>query len=408
MGSASFRCVLGRVGVAVAALIGLVGFAVTLGAGGAAGSPAPVCSAGTCTVTFSAPGVGQSWVVPAAITSESFTLYGARGFPGNVTLGRGGDGAEVTGALSSAANSTVVIDVGGTPSPGNGGINGGGSSFAGSAGGGGGGTDIAVGANLMLVAGGGGGGGVIGNGCTGDLLGGAGAGGNADSAGGNGTSAVDQTQTLGGGGGGGAGSTAVTANGGVAGLVSGTAPSSDCGLVPVAHTDGGPGFPGGPGQGGQGGRVAPGAYTFNPGGGGGGGYFGGGGGGGSAGDRSAAGSSGGGGGGSSFGAAGTSYHLVSDTANDGSINGGNGEVIITYRPMPTTTTGLFPVAGTGTTAASSTTTSTEPPTTITAPPSTSGGPLPLTGQSTGTGLAVVALLLVAALTAVELRRHIGR
>ncbi|MGH9125905.1 MAG: hypothetical protein ACRDZ8_14435 [Acidimicrobiales bacterium] len=114
----------------MAALIGLVGFGVTLGAGGAGASPAPVCTAGTCTVTFSAPGVGQSWVVPAGITSESFTLYGARGFPGNVTLGPGGDGAEVTGALSSAANTTVVIDVGGTPSSGNGGINGGGSTFA--------------------------------------------------------------------------------------------------------------------------------------------------------------------------------------------------------------------------------------------------------------------------------------
>ena len=47
-------------------------------------------------------------------------------------------------------------------------------------------------------------------------------------------------------------------------------------------------------------------------------------------------------------------------------------------------------------------------TTTTTLPATVSGPLPLTGQSTGTVLAVVAMLLVAALTANELRRQIWR
>lgn len=338
MRAARFRRVLSRAGLAVAALSGLVGYGVTLDAGGADASPAPVCTAGTCTVTFSTPGVGQSWVVPAGVTSASFTLYGAEGGSG-LQAGAAGDGGEVTGMLSLPAATTVTVDVGGKGSVGGpdaGGINGGGSGrFFGF--GGGGGTDIVVGAMTLLVAGGGGGAGSDSIYCAADAAVG-GAGGNADSAGGNGQSVTDQTQTLGGGGGGGAGSTSVTANGGAAGLVLGTPPSQDCGSQIEVHDDGSAGSPGALGQGGNGGPP----LGIDPGdaGGGGGGYYGGGGGGSGAKNLSSIGGGGGGGGGSSFGAAGTDSHLVSDTANDGSINGGNGEVIITYRALVTTGTSV--------------------------------------------------------------------
>jgi len=101
----------------------------------------------TCTVTFSTPAAGQSWVVPTGVTSESFTLYGATG----------GDGARVTGTLSLAAGTPVTVDVGGVGSGGTGGANGGGNAFFGG-GGGGGASDIQLAGADQLVAGGGGGG----------------------------------------------------------------------------------------------------------------------------------------------------------------------------------------------------------------------------------------------------------
>jgi hypothetical protein len=111
-------------------VLGLAAFASSSPA--SAASPTPVCSGGTCTVTFSTAGTGQSWVVPAGVTSESFTLYGAIGGSGEDTVGTatflGGDGAKVTGTLSAGAGTTLTVDVGGAG--GNldrtGGINGGG------------------------------------------------------------------------------------------------------------------------------------------------------------------------------------------------------------------------------------------------------------------------------------------
>ena len=63
-------------------------------AGGAqqalAAGAAPSCANGTCTVTYATPGTGQSFTVPAGVTSLSVKLYGAAG--GTYTA-QGGDGA---------------------------------------------------------------------------------------------------------------------------------------------------------------------------------------------------------------------------------------------------------------------------------------------------------------------------
>src|SRR5580658_5525607 len=72
--------------------------------------PLPVCSAGTCTVTYTQAALDQSWIVPNGVTTESFTLYGAIG--GGACGDLGGAGAEVTGTLSLAAGTTVTVDVG--------------------------------------------------------------------------------------------------------------------------------------------------------------------------------------------------------------------------------------------------------------------------------------------------------
>src|ERR1039457_5856571 len=116
---------LGRLAAAACSILGM-GATALLAMSSPASAGGPVCSGGaedTCTVTFSAPGVGQIWVVPTGVTSESFTLYGAIGAL------NGGDGARVTGTLSLAAGTSVTVDVGGAGSGGTGGINGGGNAF---------------------------------------------------------------------------------------------------------------------------------------------------------------------------------------------------------------------------------------------------------------------------------------
>ena len=150
----------GRIGMAATLAAGVIGFAVFASISAASASPTPVCSGGTCTVTFTTVGVGQSWVVPADVTSASFVLVGAAG--GGDSSVAGGDGAEVTGSLSLTAGTTVTVDVGGgvADDVATGGINGGGAGGGGSGGGGaggGGGTDIELAGVLQLVAGGGGG-----------------------------------------------------------------------------------------------------------------------------------------------------------------------------------------------------------------------------------------------------------
>ena len=77
--------------------------AATVAAAGAAGAgmlaaapqalAAPSCSAGTCTVSFTAPGTGAAFTVPAGVSSLSVTLYGGAGggtsFGGQNVAGRG-------------------------------------------------------------------------------------------------------------------------------------------------------------------------------------------------------------------------------------------------------------------------------------------------------------------------------
>ena len=218
-----------KLGLAVTLVAG-AGFAAPLLAAGPAlaSGPDPVCSAGTCTVSFTTPQTGGEFTVPAGVSSLSVTLYGAVG-GNNVTNDvAGGDGAEVTATLAVSPGQELGVDVGGTGNPageqGVGGDNGGGN--AGSGGGAGGGfTDLAntPGGAQYLVAGGGGGGGVDGVGSasdcfTGNLILAGGAGGNADTAG------------------------------------SGAIALGGEGFVLVGGGPGGPGTSSGPGSGGDGGR----------------------------------------------------------------------------------------------------------------------------------------------------------
>ena len=317
-----------RCAIAGALAIGLAGVALVDANPASAVSPAPVCVGTACTVTFSTPGVGQSWVVPTGVTSASFALYGAVG--GSEGSIPGGDGAKITGTLSVLSGSSLTIDVGGAGSNGfstGGGVNGGGVGAFGSDGGGG--SDVKVGGTDQLVAGGGGGAGESGGGaaCTSPASVTGGLGGNADTAGGPGgplTVGVGPgAGTLGGGQGASPGTTVGGGTGGTGGVASFT--TTTCGANTVTSQNGGSGDPGSANQGGLGG-----------GGGGGGGYFGGGGGGNRSGDNnnpfSDNAGGGGGGGGSSFGIAGSDFVLVSDTANPSnrSLNGGNGEVVISY------------------------------------------------------------------------------
>jgi hypothetical protein len=341
--------------------LGLFGITNLMPVVPASAAPTPVCSAGTCTVTFVTPGGGQSWVVPAGVTTESFTLTGAIG--GSNSDVAGGDGARVTGSLTLAAGTTVTVDVGGAGGPsGDSGINGGGvggpsilgGNGGGGGGGGGGGSDIKVGGTDQLVAGGGGGAGETESGmCQSPEFAPGGAGGNADAPGGDGQAVIVGQATLGGGGGGSAGAPSGNSAAGTAGTA--TLVDAECDQnVPTAT-----GVVGANGTTDQGGGGVAGA-----GGGGGGGFSGGGQGSQAANDQTdEGGGEGGGGGGSSFAGPATGF-TVSDTANpsDGSFNGGDGTVTISYAvaatgptaPVTTPSTPGSPVApATGTAAVSS-------------------------------------------------------
>jgi hypothetical protein len=357
---------LGRLAASAILTPGVLGLAVfASSAPAAAAPPTPMCSGGTCTVTFSTAGTGQSWVVPAGVTSESLTLYGAIGGSGEDTVGSatflGGDGAKVTGTLSAGPGSTLTVDVGGAGSNlgRTGGINGGGTGGDELTGGGGGGTDVQRAGVDQLVAGGGGGAGQGGeNFCGGDGPNdpSAGTGGNAGAGGMNGGLTVVGTSPA-----------SVTFLGGFAGVagessglggLGGTATAAVDPCIPPGTTFAG--AAGGDGTSGQGGSSVSGGG----GGGGGGGLFGGGQGGDGAFDNHVAAvfaGSGGGGGGSSDGV--SSDLVVSPTGNpsDGSFNGGNGEVVISYAdPTATTTTTVATTTTTIAHVAASTSSSTAP------------------------------------------------
>lgn len=315
--------------------LGLVGGVVLttggLAAGGAAGparselaastQPAPVCGASVCTVAYSTPGTGQSFTVPAGVSSLGVTLVGAAGGAGDGGT-PGGDGAKVTATAAVAGGEALEVTVGGEgqsgPAGGRGGVGYGGAggtegSVSQTGGGGGGESGIGAvnGTSIVwaVAAGGGGGGGAAGGESCGDASESGGPGGNAGSPG-----SPGQSSSMGGGGaGGGAGTLEGTGAGGSGGSGGNWCDGSGASGRSGVESDGGVG-------------GAP-LSEAGGGGGGGGGFFGGGGGG--AGSETAGeGAGGGGGGGGSSGRLGTAvsdFTVVSDDAGTG-----NGSVTIAY------------------------------------------------------------------------------
>jgi len=293
--------------LAILACAGLAGAALpaALAASPALAADSPVCTstATTVTCTFAYDTNGYSWTVPVGVTTLNVTADGGSG-QGRALGGTGGTGAEFLATITGAAGQTLAVTTGGAGSGRTGGTNGGGTggtglTTLGAGGGGGGETVITAGATTLVVAGGGGGG------AAGNAGGAAGTSSSTTAAlttGANGASAASPLDT------GGRGGSTVGATGGAAGaqfLCSGTT----AGIALL---------------GGHGANC-----PVTGGGGGGGGYFGGGGGGGSS----------GGGGGSSypsaaFTAAGFTVTPVTATGS----NTGNGEVIITYARVTTSTT----------------------------------------------------------------------
>lgn len=265
----------------------------------AADSPACVSDPTTVTCTFAYDTNGYSWTVPAGVTTLTVTADGGSG-QGRLG-GTGGAGAQFLATVTGAAGQTLGVTTGGAGNGRTGGTSGGGDggTAPGSGGGGGGQTVITSGPNILVVAGGGGGGGV---GNHGGAAGSSSATTPAVTTGGNGASLLSPVET------GGRGGSTVGATGGAAGaalLCSG-------GTAGVSL------------QGGHGANC-----PATGGGGGGGGYFGGGGGGGSS----------GGGGGSSYpSAAFTAAGITVTPVTSSGSNTGNGEVIISYNRVTTTTT----------------------------------------------------------------------
>jgi hypothetical protein len=353
--------------VALLALVPAAGGLALAGGGAApalAAGPAPSCSAGSCTVSFTTPGTGQSFIVPAGVTSLSVTLYGGAG--GSTSFGgptvAGGDGALLTATLTVSPGEVLGVDVGGagTSSAGTavaavaGGVNGGGDGF--DSGGGGGATDLTAAGTRLLVAGGGGGAGTAESGYVGVCAPGPGGsdpvpttaaggpGGNADNPGTDGESVSEDQVDMEGGHAGKPGTTAGPGAGGKYGF-----PDTPDGFGTCPGDGIGAGSTGGSGSGAAGGSgVEDPNYLPSPnnplgdagGGGGGGGYFGGGAGGSGASEFSGftttAGSGGGGGGASYTAGAGVSGASVSDTGNSGQVDSGNGEVVFTYADPVTT------------------------------------------------------------------------
>lgn len=152
-----------------AALLG--GVCVALAPAGTAAATSPVCSAGTCTVTFAATGARQSFTVPAGVTSLSAKVDGAQGGSGGAATGSGGLGGTVSAKLTVTPGAVLGVDVGVQgadedsfpPNPvaggyGGGGIGAEGGQSQGSGAGGGGGSFIFGPTGATLVAAGGGGG----------------------------------------------------------------------------------------------------------------------------------------------------------------------------------------------------------------------------------------------------------
>jgi hypothetical protein len=260
----------------------------------------------TATNTFAYTGGAQTFTVPAGVTSVTISASGAQG--GN-TAYTGGLGGNATGSFTVTPGQVLNLYVGGQGAVATtGGFNGGGNGGTGSAGnfgsGGGGASDVRVGGtaliNRILVAGGGGG--------SGNLYSGFGG------AGGAGSSCLSP---FGVGGGFGTG----CSSGNVGSCAGGTSPSYGTGGGGGGLNSGG--AISGDGSGGAGGAGTlgvggVGGTQVNGPGGGGGGYYGG------AGGQSGSGGCNGGGGG------GSSYSSSSLTVFTGSVQSGNGVIVIIY------------------------------------------------------------------------------
>jgi hypothetical protein len=301
----------------------------------------------TVEAPFLSTGVEQSFTVPVGVSSVHVQAIGAAGEVGLLapggTIGSGGAGAAVTGALPVAAGETLYVEVAAH------GFNGGGSGgFGGGSGGDA--SDVrtvpmasagTLESRLLVAAGGGGGGGAFFGGV-------AGSGGNAGSPGTNGTG-----ENRGDGLGGGAGT-----------LTGGGAGGAGCEITGPWN-----GLAGSVGQGGRGGDDFGAPQTG--GGGGGGGYFGGGGAEGTCIDGGPNSTGGGGGGGSSFVFGGATFSSFG-AASISTVP----SVSITYLTPATATPGsseiVFPAA--------------QPLQTVSAPQTvtltnTGGNPLQITGMT---------------------------
>src|SRR5437879_6377003 len=73
--------------------------------------PTPVVSASTATVTCSYTGGGQTWTVPAGVTSATFDVQAAQG--GSAQSNLGGLGGRAIATLAVTAGTTMTIMVGG-------------------------------------------------------------------------------------------------------------------------------------------------------------------------------------------------------------------------------------------------------------------------------------------------------
>jgi hypothetical protein len=290
-------------------------------------APSGGCVIGaTTTCTFVYTGAAEAWVVPAAVTSAVFDLYGAAGGSfapfGAFAGGAGGKGGHVRATLALTPGETLNMRVGGAGQNGAtfvfstfatatiaGGFNGGGTNTYGCSGcgfqlggGGGGSSDVRSGgdalADRLLVAGGGGGGGV-GGAFTGDP----GTGGDSASAAKSATGYLEVTP---------AGKVYLTCTGGGAGtlLGPGAAGSGPAGCIPGSAGD-----PDG---------LAGGDGTSNELGAGGGGYYGGGAGAGSL----TAGA--GGGGGSDYPDPANPPSGASNVRIADGVRSGNGLITVTY------------------------------------------------------------------------------
>lgn len=85
----------GRTAMRIIGTVCLVGgFSAVFVPSGSVGASAPVCSAGTCTVTFAETGAPQSFAVPAGIETITVTADGAQGGGALNESGAGGRGGQ--------------------------------------------------------------------------------------------------------------------------------------------------------------------------------------------------------------------------------------------------------------------------------------------------------------------------